>query len=714
MFLRSFKETVLSKTAKKFQKRLPLIFVFISSLFLTQTAQAAPGDLDLSFGVGGKVVTPIGNFNDEIRAIAIQPDGKIIAAGSRIGTISDFTLVRYNTNGSLDTTFGTGGIVITQVSGGSSGANSLVIQTDGKIVAGGYRTGAFRLFVLIRYNTDGSLDPSFGKGGIVTTQLGSNLNGALSAINLQPDGKIVAVGGTFVDFALARYNTDGSLDTSFGTGGIVITSFSSNNDFAAAVTIQPDGKIIAAGRSSTPSTGIGDFALARYHTNGSLDASFGDGGKVVTPFSNGNFSDAIEEVLLQTDGRIVAVGSAYNGSEQGIALIRYNTNGSLDSNFGNGGKVLTTFSPSAGFQTYAFSAVIQPDGKIIAAGQAGFIDIRDFALARYNTNGSLDISFGNGGKVTTDFNPTRADQANALAIQSDGKIVAAGYTPNGTNNDFALARYLAASNVRSPFDFDGDGKADVSVFRPSNGAWYLLQSQNGFTGVTFGISTDRIVPADYDGDGKTDVAVYRNGTWYLQRSTAGFLGTAFGEANDIPQPADFDGDGKAELAVWRPSNGTWYVLNLVNNQFTAFQFGAPTDKPVAADYDGDGKADYAVYRSGVWYVQRSQLGFTGITFGDENDKPIPADYDGDGKADVAVFRPSSGTWYLLQSTAGFTGLQFGLGTDLPVPADYDGDGKTDVAVFRNGTWYLQRSQAGFTGVPFGTNDDKPIPNAFVP
>jgi len=273
---------------------------------------------------------------------------------------------------------------------------------------------------------------------------------------------------------------------------------------------------------------------------------------------------------------------------------------------------------------------------------------------------------------------------------------------------------LNVANRRVFSDFDGDGKSDISVFRPENGFWYILGSQNGFSGTQFGAISDRIVPADYDGDGRTDLAVYRDGNWFLQRSSAGFSSVSFGVSTDIPQPADFDNDGKAELAVFRPSNGYWYVMNLVTGEFTATQFGQAGDRPVAADYDGDGKADYAVYRNGNWYILRSQDGFIGVGFGEAADKPVPADYDGDGRTDIAVFRPSNGTWYLQRSTAGFTGIQFGISTDLPTPADYDGDGKTDIAVFRNGMWYLQRSTQGFTGVTFGADTDKPVPNAFIP
>ncbi len=304
---------------------------------------------------------------------------------------------------------------------------------------------------------------------------------------------------------------------------------------------------------------------------------------------------------MQPNGRIVVAG--YNSLANGnaaAALVRYNTDGSLDLTFGGNGIVTANVDNASNRAT---SVVIQSNGRIlisriIFSSIPGAIQTAPTIL-RYNADGSLKDSFG---QFSSSF-----VGGNGLTLQPDGKVILVGAASvNGTSN-FFTARYLGdALAARPKFDFDGDGKSDISVYRPSSGVWYLLNSASGFTAAQFGVSTDKLVPADYDGDGKTDIAVYRNGTWYLNRSSAGFTGIAFGEASDVPQPADFDGDGKAELVVYRPSNGTWYVLNLAANNHSNFQFGASTDKPVVADYDGDGKADYAVYRPSLGIYREAQ------------------------------------------------------------------------------------------------------------
>jgi FG-GAP-like repeat len=282
---------------------------------------------------------------------------------------------------------------------------------------------------------------------------------------------------------------------------------------------------------------------------------------------------------------------------------------------------------------------------------------------------------------------------------------------------------LNATAGQKYVDFDGDGKTDISVFRPSVGEWYFQRSSNSVVnGAQFGSSTDQPAPADYTGDGKTDIAFWRpsTGQWFVLRSEdSSFFAFPFGAVGDIPSPGDFDGDGKADQAVFRPSNGVWYI-NKSTGGVTIQPFGTNNDRPTVADYDGDGKSDIAIFRPSVgeWYYLRStDSQVRGAQFGAGTDRTVQGDYTGDGKADFAFFRPSTGQWFVLRSEdSSFFASPFGISTDIPTIGDFDGDGKFDQAVFRpsNGVWYVNRSTAGVQIQQFGVGTDLPVPSYYLP
>lgn len=290
---------------------------------------------------------------------------------------------------------------------------------------------------------------------------------------------------------------------------------------------------------------------------------------------------------------------------------------------------------------------------------------------------------------------------------------------DGNISDAPVAGLAIAKNKNA--DFDGDGRSDISVFRPDTGIWYVFNSATSvYSALPFGVATDVITPGDYDGDGKTDYSLFRpsDGTWHVLAKANFYSARAFGQSGDIPVTGDYNGDGKTDIALFRPSNGTWYISNSDSlGTYSYYGFGQAGDKPVPGDFDGDGKTDVAVYRpsSGIWYVWRSSDGvITADLFGLSGDRPVQGDYDGDGKCDEAVFR--DGAWYLNQTTGGFTAFPFGTAGDIPASGDYDGDGKMDAAIFRpsDGIWYMVRSQSGFFAMPFGLAGDRPVESGYFP
>ena len=418
------------------------------SIGLAPWASAGPGDLDTSFGEYGQVLTDFG-VRAKGTAIAIQSDGRIVVAGRTRGSRftteqADFAVARYLPDGKLDPTFGADGLVTTDISGQIDSASQVLLQPDGKIIVAGTgdRTAASEPisdFAVIRYTADGRLDQGFGTDGKVTTDFG--FTEAVLALALQSDGKIVAGGYSFDDpgdgpsfSALARYNSDGSLDASFGTDGTVLTP----GGEVMALSIQPDDRILVVGGGCCSKVGEYVFRLARYYPDGSLDTSFGDQGFVTTHTIRfqGPFSDA---VVFGADGSIFAAGFQHYSNERcscnAFAVVKLSPLGNLDSSFGHDGEVQTII----GSSSYANAVAVLADGKVVAAGFAFPYGggLGKFAVVRYNADGSRDQTFGRHGKVVTQFG-RRPAKAAAVGIDADGRAIVAGIA----GRQFASARYL--------------------------------------------------------------------------------------------------------------------------------------------------------------------------------------------------------------------------------------------------------------------------------
>jgi uncharacterized delta-60 repeat protein len=703
-----------------------LVAVALLGLVFSGGAQAAPGDLDPTFSGDGKQTTNLGVGFSPARAIAHQPDGKLVAVGTSFGHDNgDFALARYNPNGSLDPSFSDDGKLTTGGFGSGSAsserATGVAIQGDGKIVAVG-TGGTSGGFALARYDPDGSLDTSFSGDGKQTTNFASG--DKVTGVAIQGDGRIVVVGSAVDDdrdFALARYDADGSLDTSFSGDGKQVTDFAGGPDVANGVALQGNGKIVVVGSAQNDDR---DFALARYDTDGSLDTSFSGDGKQVTDIAGRG--DQATGVAIQGNGRIVAAGRVRFNA---FALARYDPDGSLDASFSGDGRQTTDFM-GIGSSAWATGVALQGDGKIVMVGSVVNVD-RDFALARYNANGSLDPSFSGDGMQTSDFGG--ADRANGVVVQGDGRIVAVG---RGGALDFALARFDPDGSLDP--GFSGDGRQTTEFGGPDS-AWGMalqadgkivvvgLRARSGTT--DFGLArydTGGELDPSFSGDGKqtTDfggreaargVALQSDGKIVV----VGDGGIARYNANGSLDPS-FSGDGKQEGSGWGVAiqgDGKIVVVGFGGPNFRLARYNP--NGSLDTSFSGDGVQTTDFFGNfdsshGVALQSDGKIVVVGVTEGplDTTDFAL-ARYDTDGELDpnfsgdgrqTTDFGPDDGAnGVALQGdgtivAVGSGGDFSGAGSIDFALARYDTDGSPDTGLSGDG-----RQTTDFAGGPDGAN-----------
>jgi uncharacterized delta-60 repeat protein len=440
----------------------------LTAAILLPTALATPGQpgtLDATWATSsplgaGKTMTPIGNSGIAF-AVALQPDGKVLLAGGcSNGTNPDFCALRYLANGTIDSAFGVAGKVLTSIGNGDDVAFGLALQSDAKVVlAGTCFNGANSEFCALRYLADGTLDATFGVGGKATTTIiGSSI--ALT-LTLQPDGKILLAGWcttpSFGVFCALRYQADGTLDATFGIGGKVTTAIASGDNIATAIALQPDGKIVLAGYcGNAPNQ---DFCAIRYHPNGALDTSFGTGGKVTTAIGIGE--DQANAIALQPDGKVLLAGACVNGPNKVFCALRYRADGTLDTSWSGDGKLMAFI---GGDDNIVRAIALQPDGKVLLAGDCHSGSNVDFCAARHHADGTRDANFGTNGNVTTAIG-SGVDQVGGIALQPDGKVLLAGACANASSASFCALRYDGGpfGYKACSLDIDGDGSLLATV-----------------------------------------------------------------------------------------------------------------------------------------------------------------------------------------------------------------------------------------------------------
>ncbi|MGV3661370.1 MAG: choice-of-anchor D domain-containing protein [Prosthecobacter sp.] len=695
-------------------------------------AAVQPGAVDTAFGTAGRAVENLNFGYSRFNAVAVQPDGKTLAAGWLYnGSNDDFLTVRFNADGSLDSTFGGTGIVITPIGGGAETIQDLLVQPDGKIVVAGTSSNDF---AVVRYNSDGTLDTTFDGDGKVVTPVLSNSDVGRDVI-LQPDGKIIVVGstnnGSNDDFAVVRYNSDGSLDTSFDTDGKMTAAIGTGADAAESIAIQPNGALIIAGSSSN------DFAVARFTSSGAFDTTFDTDGKIVFPMGS---TDIAYDVKLQVDGKIVVTGN----TNMGFGLARLNSNGSLDTTFDGDGKVITVV--TSGTSGQAFSLHLLADGKMLVAGYGSSAGTTDFALLRYNANGSLDTSFGPSGTGMSmvPIN-TGTDWAFGLAVHASGRIVLSGSSSELAREDASIAMFNADGTLYT--GFDGDGKVLLSLGATLDVGYALALKPSGemvLAGYSYAGRSEDFAAMQLKPDGSLDNTFGNQGKFIHSASSSGERSYAIA----------LQGDGKIVLGGHISSNGNDFQvmrLNTAGLLDTSFdtdgivstQIGTggevgralsvqPDGKIVLAGYSNNGtNDDFALVRylsTGALDTSFDSDGKLVTPIGTGADQAFAAMQQGDGKmlvagsaamtnTDFAIVRyKADGSLDTTFDTDGKATFTVGTGTDVAYGIGLQrsgkiilgGDASNDFGLIRLNVNGSLDSTFGINGravTPVGTSTD---------
>jgi len=713
------------------------------------------GTFDSSFNSGT-------GANSTVNSLTILANGKILIGGlfTTFNDAANNRLARLNANGSLDATFNSALDANT-----SSFVRRVAVQRDGKPLIGGTfvsysgnpRNSLARLFtpeigggeqpLLFISTRDGNQEIYRMNADGTNQQRLTNTPENESGGFWSPDGQKIVFTRQVSSIVrqIWTMNADGSNPT----------LISPPTGFETVFRFSPNGQKILFARS----TAVNQLSIWSMNADGTNRVQLTPTGSFID--TRGEWSPDSTQIIFTRCTPVTLICDIYKVNADGSNLVNLTPDFTENDDFprwsSDGSKILFIRGGTASGYRDIFS--MNADGSNVQrltnttlptitadlivsrnSNKAMFVrgqesPVETHEVFTMNTDGSSQINLTNN-SLYDGISAWSPDNSKIAFISRREAVLNEIYIMNadGTQanrltfnfaNDF-VTDWKQAPIKRAPFDFDGDGKTDIGIFRPSVGEWWINRSSNNSTfALQFGTSTDKIVSADFTGDGKTDVAFWRpsTGEWFVLRSEdSSFFAFPFGTAGDVPVPADYDGDGKADAAVFRESSLTWFIQKSSGGT-DIIGFGAVGDKPVIGDYDGDGKADIAIFRpnGGIgaeWWIRRSSNGTVfALQFGAATDKAVQGDYTGDGKTDVAVWRPSNGNWFILRSEDfSFFAFPFGGNGDVPVPGDYDGDGKTDAGVFRptDLNWYIQRSTQGTLIQQFGQSGDFPIPNAFVP